>query len=370
MANEFVIRRGLISLGGVTYPLTEVNNSYTVLTTDYYVSVDAGSTQRTLTLPTDGNVGQGFILKNDYNSTANVITAGANIDGDASIDIRPGETYQIVWTGTEYLLAGINGTSGSSGSSGTSGSSGSSGTSGSSGSSGTSGEGICNNYKVQTAGTPNANGEILFNGSVTNASVIQIFDTNSDGVDWTEYYEMIAGRNLSGTLTATEINDTDSYIVYEFDTEGVSFAGNVLSITPTAVYASPLVDTTNAPVENVCIQFDLFRGVKTLQETNVVNTTVTLYTFTQSEYDGAVVDYVVKRTDSTGGTRTGSIYIAWNGSTVANTDQSTRDVGLATSGLTFVTLSNGTNTELRATASAGNGTFTITISVRPIGTYM
>ena len=118
MANEFVIRRGLISLGGVTYPLTEVNNNYTVLTTDYYVSVDAGASQKTLTLPTNGNTGQGFILKNDYNSTANVITAGANIDGETSINIRPGETYQIVWNGSEYLLAGINGTSGSSGSSG------------------------------------------------------------------------------------------------------------------------------------------------------------------------------------------------------------------------------------------------------------
>jgi hypothetical protein len=37
MANEFVLRKGLISLGGVTFPLTQVNGTYTVLPTDYFV---------------------------------------------------------------------------------------------------------------------------------------------------------------------------------------------------------------------------------------------------------------------------------------------------------------------------------------------
>ena len=146
--------------------------------------------------------------------------------------------------------SGSSGTSGSSGSSGTSGSSGSSGTSGSSGSSGTSGEGLCNKYKVD-ANLPNANGEIQFVNGLTSATQINIFDTNADNVDWTEYYEMIVGRKLSGTLTVTEFNDTDSYIIYEFDAAGTSFGSNILTITPTAIYASPLVDTTNAPVDNV-----------------------------------------------------------------------------------------------------------------------
>jgi hypothetical protein len=43
MANEFVLRKGLISLGGVTFPLTQVNGTYTVLPTDYFVEATGNS---------------------------------------------------------------------------------------------------------------------------------------------------------------------------------------------------------------------------------------------------------------------------------------------------------------------------------------
>jgi hypothetical protein len=209
----------------------------------------------------------------------------------------------------------------------------------------------------------------LFTGGITAATQIQIFDTNSDGVDWTDYYKMLDSRNLSGTLTATEVNDTDSYVIYEFEADGVSFSGNVLTITPTSIYASPLVSNPSTPIDNVCISFDLFRGVKTLNETGITATTNNFYSVKQSQYNGMVVDYVVRKTDGTTGTRTGTIMAAWDGtsSTVQYTDTSTKDAGGTTAGLAFkVTASSGV-------ASLGfnvtSGTYTVTITVRPIGTY-
>jgi hypothetical protein len=181
---------------------------------------------------------------------------------------------------------------------------------------------------------------------------------------------MINGRRLSGTLTITEFNDTDSYIIYEFDAEGTSFSGNILSITPTAVYASPLVDTSNSPVNSVCLQFDLFRGVKTFSQAGVVSSNTTFYSVNQSDYDGMVIDYVVKKTDATTGARTGTVLSAWDGTstTVEFTDTSTRDAGGSTAGLSFRVTSTGGVASLGFTITSG--TYTITINVRPLGEYM
>ena len=414
MANEFVFRKGLISLGGVEYPYRQINDSnYTIgKQVDYYIDVVASTADRTLTLPGSGQgmiSGQTFVIKNNVTSANDVILGTIAVDGVTNYTLKPSETIQIVFNGTSYIAAGINGTSGSSGSSGsagTSGSSGSSGTSGSSGSSGTSGEGLCNGYKVDNASLPDANGEIQFVGGLTTATQINIFDTNSDAVDWTEYYEMIVGRKLSGTLTITEFNDTDSYIVYEFNGAGTSFGSNRLTINPTSVYASPLVDTTNAPVGNVCIQFDLFRGGSLLDTatptggvivstgdlysattqgqiivqdsdpqitmsglTNVVTykesgitTGKQLYSFNQSLGDGAIIEYVVQRTDGTVGLRTGQIIAVWSGSSTQAAQTSSRDVGGSTAGLELSVTADGTNVYINSVISSG--TYNITLHVR------
>ena len=63
MANEFVLRKGLISLGGVTFPLTQVNGAYTVLPTDYFVEATGNSF--TINLPSaSGITGQSYEIKN------------------------------------------------------------------------------------------------------------------------------------------------------------------------------------------------------------------------------------------------------------------------------------------------------------------
>ena len=182
---------------------------------------------------------------------------------------------------------------------------------------------------------------------------------------------MIDGRNLSLTLTVTEVNDTERYVIYEFDPQGISYstAGGYLQLLPTNVYASPLVSATgfSSSTPDVCVSFDLFRGVKTLQETGLNSASGNLYDFTQSSYDGAVVDYVVKRTDSSG-TRTGSVFIAWNSSNSTFADQSSRDAGVSTAGFTFRITADGTTATLGYNISTG--TYTVTLSIRPLGTHM
>ena len=48
MANEFVVRNGLISLGGVTVPITGVTGTYTVSENDFTVEALSGSFTITL----------------------------------------------------------------------------------------------------------------------------------------------------------------------------------------------------------------------------------------------------------------------------------------------------------------------------------
>jgi hypothetical protein len=38
MANEFVVRNGLISLGGMTYPYTSKNFAYSIGENDYFIN--------------------------------------------------------------------------------------------------------------------------------------------------------------------------------------------------------------------------------------------------------------------------------------------------------------------------------------------
>jgi len=60
MANEFVARNGVKSLGGVTFPYTAVTSTYTISVNDYLVDCISGTF--TVTLPTSSGIrGQIFI---------------------------------------------------------------------------------------------------------------------------------------------------------------------------------------------------------------------------------------------------------------------------------------------------------------------
>jgi hypothetical protein len=128
MANEFVLRKGLISLGGVTFPLTQVNNvPYTVESTDYFVEVTSGS--NAITLPTAvGISGQTYEIKNSGGGLVNVNTiSGQTIDGVLTKTLNQYDNLFITSNGANWIVTGGNGTSGTSGLSGVNGTDGANG---------------------------------------------------------------------------------------------------------------------------------------------------------------------------------------------------------------------------------------------------
>ena len=124
MANEFILRKGLISLGGVTFPLTQVSTTYFVTSTDYFVEATSGTF--TIGLPTAvGIEGKIYQIKNSGAGNITVDPNGAQtIDGSSTVVLGPKESLYIVSNGADWVIGGADGTSGSSGTSGTSGSSG------------------------------------------------------------------------------------------------------------------------------------------------------------------------------------------------------------------------------------------------------
>jgi len=75
MANEFVARRGIISLGGITLPYVGKTSTYTILDTDYFV--DCSGTF-TVTLPTAvGVAGKVYVIKNSGSGSITVNTTSS-----------------------------------------------------------------------------------------------------------------------------------------------------------------------------------------------------------------------------------------------------------------------------------------------------
>ncbi len=84
MANEFIVRNGIKSLGGVTFPYTAVTSTYTINTENYFVDCTSGTF--TVTLPTSsGKTGQIFVIKNSGSGTITLATTGGQtIDGSST----------------------------------------------------------------------------------------------------------------------------------------------------------------------------------------------------------------------------------------------------------------------------------------------
>jgi len=85
MANELVIRDGLISLGGINFPYKAVTTTYTITAADYMVDATSGTFN--ITLPTAvGVAGKIFEVKNSGAGTITVdTTSSQTIDGAATI---------------------------------------------------------------------------------------------------------------------------------------------------------------------------------------------------------------------------------------------------------------------------------------------
>jgi len=69
MANEFVTRRGIISLGGITFPYAAVAGTYTIGQDDYFIDCTSGTFN--VTLPTAvGIAGKIYVVKNSGTVTS------------------------------------------------------------------------------------------------------------------------------------------------------------------------------------------------------------------------------------------------------------------------------------------------------------
>jgi predicted ATP-dependent Lon-type protease len=84
MANEFIVRKGIKSLGGITFPATGITTTYLVNDDDYLIDV-TGSTI-TVTLPSAVNRnGRNYIIKNSATGVVTVSTTSSQtIDGSTS----------------------------------------------------------------------------------------------------------------------------------------------------------------------------------------------------------------------------------------------------------------------------------------------
>jgi hypothetical protein len=106
MANEFIVRKGIISLGGITFPSTGITSSYTVGVNDYLVDVTANTV--TVTLPTSVDIdGKNYVVKNSGSGIVTVsTTSGQTIDGSSSKTLRTNDSIEIVSDGSNWNIVG------------------------------------------------------------------------------------------------------------------------------------------------------------------------------------------------------------------------------------------------------------------------
>lgn len=105
MANEFVARKGIISLGSLTLPYTAVTDNYTASTDDFLIDViSVGLT--TVTLPsTIGIQGKTYVVRNSTTTTITVNTSlSQTIDGNTSRIVGINDSLQVISTGTSWKI--------------------------------------------------------------------------------------------------------------------------------------------------------------------------------------------------------------------------------------------------------------------------
>ena len=108
MANEFVVRRGIKSLGGITFPQVTINSSYTVTDDDYMVDVTSGTF--TVSLPTAvGRQGRLYVIKNNGGGAVTVDPYGSEtIDGKPFVILGETNTIQLSSNGIEWVAIAYN----------------------------------------------------------------------------------------------------------------------------------------------------------------------------------------------------------------------------------------------------------------------
>jgi len=110
MANEFVIRNGLKSLGGITFPATGINATYTVGVNDYLIDITGNTI--TVTLPTAVGVnGKNYVIKNRGTGVVTVATTSSQtIDGANSKSLNNNDSIEVISDGSNWIIAAGTGT--------------------------------------------------------------------------------------------------------------------------------------------------------------------------------------------------------------------------------------------------------------------
>jgi hypothetical protein len=108
MANEFIIRNGLKSLGGITFPATGINATYTVGVNDYLIDITGNTI--TVTLPTAVGVnGKNYVIKNRGTGVVTVATTSSQtIDGANTKSLNNNDSIEVISDGSNWIIgAGI-----------------------------------------------------------------------------------------------------------------------------------------------------------------------------------------------------------------------------------------------------------------------
>ena len=110
MAKDFVVRNGLKSLGGITFPATGINATYTVGVNDYLIDITGNTI--TVTLPTAVGVnGKNYVIKNRGTGVVTVATTSSQtIDGANSKSLNNNDSIEIVSDGSNWIIAAGTGT--------------------------------------------------------------------------------------------------------------------------------------------------------------------------------------------------------------------------------------------------------------------
>jgi len=108
MANEFVVRRGIKSLGGITFPQVTINSTYSVTDDDYMVDITGGTF--TVSLPTAvGRQGRLFVIKNNGGGAVTVDPYGSEtIDGKPFVILGETNSIQLASNGSEWVAMSYN----------------------------------------------------------------------------------------------------------------------------------------------------------------------------------------------------------------------------------------------------------------------
>ena len=105
MANEFIIRNGLKSLGGITFPITEINANYNVGVNDYLIDVTGNTI--TVTLPPAVVIdGKNYVIKNNGSGVVTVATtSGQTIDGASTKSLKNNDSIEVISDGSNWIIS-------------------------------------------------------------------------------------------------------------------------------------------------------------------------------------------------------------------------------------------------------------------------